>query len=61
MHAQTAMIENGFVYLSGTVAVSLSARADDTPSGRHNDQVNSTLQFPIGSNAAAAPATGCGP
>jgi hypothetical protein len=30
----------------GTVAVSLSARADDTPSGRHNDQVNSTLQFP---------------
>jgi predicted phage terminase large subunit-like protein len=47
MHAQTAMIENGFVYLPDT-APWLNAYLHELasfPNGRHDDQVDSTAQL----------------
>jgi predicted phage terminase large subunit-like protein len=47
MHAQTAMIENGFVYLPDT-APWLNAYLRELasfPNGRHDDQVDSTAQM----------------
>jgi hypothetical protein len=47
MHAQTAMIENGFVYLPD-MAPWLSAYLHELttfPNGRHDDQVDSTAQM----------------
>jgi hypothetical protein len=47
MHAQTAMIENGFVYLPNT-APWLAAYLHELtsfPNGRHDDQVDSTAQM----------------
>ena len=44
MHAQTAVIENGFVYLpkEAGVARRIPARADGLPKGQADDQVDST-------------------
>ena len=39
MHAQTAMIENGFVHLAKKAAWLT------VPKGRHDDQVDSTAQM----------------
>jgi hypothetical protein len=47
LHAQTAMIENGFVYLPD-IAPWLSAYLHELttfPNGRHDDQVDSTAQM----------------
>ena len=47
MHAQTAMIENGFIYLPDT-APWLSPCVHELmtfPNGRHDDQVDSTAQM----------------
>ena len=47
MHAQTAMIENGFVHLPNT-APWLAAYLHELtvfPNGRHDDQVDSTAQM----------------
>jgi len=47
MHAQTAMIENGFVHLPDT-APWLAAYLHELtsfPNGRHDDQVDSTAQM----------------
>jgi predicted phage terminase large subunit-like protein len=47
MHAQTAMIENGFVYIAETAAWLAEYLHEMTvfPNGRHDDQVDSTAQF----------------
>ena len=47
MHAQTAMIENGFVHLpkDAGMASRIPARADGFPGGKHDDQVDSTAQM----------------
>src|SRR4029077_9815195 len=60
MHAQTAMIENGFVHLPKEAAWLPEYLHELTafPKGKHDDQVDSTAQiYSTGSNApAAAPA-----
>jgi predicted phage terminase large subunit-like protein len=47
MHAQTAMIENGFVYIPETAAWVAEYLHEMTvfPKGKHDDQVDSTAQF----------------
>ena len=47
MHAQTAMIENGFVSLPGEAPwlVEYLHEMSVFPNGKHNDQVDSTSQF----------------
>jgi predicted phage terminase large subunit-like protein len=47
MHAQTAMIENGFCACAraGAVARAIPRRADSFPNGKHDDQVDSTTQM----------------
>jgi len=43
LHAQTAAIENGFVFLPDEAACTL-AELTTFPAGRHDDQVDSTAQ-----------------
>jgi predicted phage terminase large subunit-like protein len=47
MHAQTAMIENGFVYLASAASWLAQYLHELTtfPNGRHDDQVDSTAQM----------------
>ena len=47
LHAQTAMIENGFVYIPETAPWLAEYLHEMTvfPKGKHDDQVNSTAQF----------------
>ena len=47
LHAQTAMIENGFVYIPETAAWLAEYLHEMTvfPRGKHDDQVDSTAQF----------------
>jgi predicted phage terminase large subunit-like protein len=47
MHAQTAMIENGFVYIPQTAPWLVEYLHEMTvfPNGKHDDQVDSTAQF----------------
>jgi predicted phage terminase large subunit-like protein len=47
LHAQTAMIENGFVYIPGTAAWLAEYLHEMTlfPNGKHDDQVDSTAQL----------------
>lgn len=47
LHAQAAMIENGFVYLPDTAAWLAEYHHEITtfPKGKHDDQVDSTSQF----------------
>jgi hypothetical protein len=46
LHAQTAMIENGFVYLPDAPWLSAYLHELTTfPNGRHDDQVDSTAQM----------------
>src|SRR6516162_9785471 len=47
MHAQTAMIENGFVYIPETAAwlAEYLHEMSVFPKGKHDDQVDSTAQF----------------
>jgi predicted phage terminase large subunit-like protein len=47
MHAQTAMIENGFVYIPETAPWLAEYLHEMTvfPNGKHDDQVDSTAQF----------------
>ena len=47
MHAQTAMIENGFVHLPKEAAwlAEYLHELTDFPKGKHNDQVDSTAQM----------------
>src|SRR5882757_4766121 len=47
LHAQTAMIENGFVYIPETAAWLAEYLHEMTvfPNGKHDDQVDSTAQF----------------
>ena len=47
MHAQTAMIENGFVYLPKEAAWLAEYLHELTvfPKGKHDDQVDSTAQM----------------
>ena len=62
MHAQTAMIENGFVHLPKT-APWLAAYLHELtvfPNGRHDDQVDSTAQLLDWFKRGSAPGTGAG-
>jgi phage terminase large subunit-like protein len=62
MHAQTAMIENGFVHLPKT-APWLAAYLHELavfPNGRHDDQVYSTAQLLDWFKRGSAPSTGAG-
>ena len=63
MHAQTAMIENGFVHLpkeAGWLAEYLH-ELTAFPKGKHDDQVDSKRRCSTGSNAPArSRTTGCG-
>jgi hypothetical protein len=47
MHAQTAIIENGFVYIPETAPWLAEYLHEMTvfPNGKHDDQVDSTAQF----------------
>ena len=47
MHAQTAMIENGFVYIPDAASWLAEYLHEMTvfPNGKHDDQVDSTAQF----------------
>ena len=47
MHAQTAMIENGFVHIPETAAwlAEYLHEMSVFPKGKHDDQVDSTAQF----------------
>jgi hypothetical protein len=47
LHAQTAMIENGFVYIPETAPWLAEYLHELTvfPNGKHDDQVDSTAQF----------------
>jgi hypothetical protein len=47
LHAQTAMIENGFVYIPETAPWVAEYLHEITvfPNGKHDDQVDSTAQF----------------
>jgi hypothetical protein len=45
MHAQTAMIENGFVHLPDTAPWLAQYLLTSFPKGRHDDQVDSTAQL----------------
>jgi hypothetical protein len=62
MHAQTAMIENGFVHLP-KAAPWLAAYLHELtvfPNGRHDDQVDSTAQLLDWFKRGAAPSSGAG-
>ena len=62
MHAQTAMIENGFVHLPDA-APWLSAYLHELtsfPKGRHDDQVNSTAQMLDWFKRGAGPSSNAG-
>jgi phage terminase large subunit-like protein len=47
LHAQTAMVENGFVHIPETASplVEYLDEISVLPKGKHDDQVNSTAQF----------------
>src|SRR5215469_16302790 len=62
MHAQTAMIENGFVHLPDAAPwLALYLHEITTfPNGRHDDQVDSTAQFLDWFKRGAGPASNAG-
>jgi predicted phage terminase large subunit-like protein len=62
MHAQTAMIENGFVHLPKTASWLAAYLHELTvfPNGRHDDQVDSTAQLLDWFKRGSAPSSGAG-
>jgi hypothetical protein len=60
MHAQTAMIENGFVHLPEQAPWLAQYLAELTtfPNGKHDDQVDSTAQMLDGFKGAAREPSG---
>jgi predicted phage terminase large subunit-like protein len=62
MHAQTAMIENGFVYLPDTAPwlVQYLHELTSFPNGRHDDQVDSTAQMLDWFKRGSGPASNAG-
>jgi predicted phage terminase large subunit-like protein len=63
MHAQTAMIENGFVHLPKEAAPWLAAYLHELttfPNGRHDDQVDSTAQMLDWFKRGAGPSSNAG-
>ncbi len=57
LHAQTAVMENGFVHLPDDAPWLADYLAELTvfPAGRHDDQVNSTSQFLAWANDSRLP------
>ena len=62
MHAQTAMIENGFVHLPKAAPWLAQYLHEMTtfPNGRHDDQVNSTAQMLDWFKRGAGPSSNAG-
>src|SRR6516165_1473470 len=62
MHAQTAMIENGFVHLPDTAPWLAQYLHELTtfPNGRHDDQVDSTAQMLDWFKRGSGPSTNAG-
>ena len=61
MHAQTAMIENGFVHLPSAPWLAQYLHEITTlPNGRHDDQVDSTAQMLDWFKRGAGPSSNAG-